>query len=274
MILWNQIPSNGQQIPSISETSKFGVDPSVILNPLQEGSIPGYATYFWFLTDRNLLATVKLHNKLTSQGSLQHYIHCFLKGSSEHVVAKAVTKEDGKVEVCISGYKKDVADEHEVQKHYNPGFTTSLVRNRGKHDIIRQNANNIKKIERVIELDVSKPEQLGLWQKMLQFSRLGGNNSQYADTSTKVRYTLSPHVTLEDLNAMIDDWESDPNEVNDYGFYLGGESNRPYWLSKSLARTEFGLNIERENVEFVQLNSLLNSLVSKKVEILKGAGII
>ncbi|MGP6669579.1 hypothetical protein ACTZM5_25775 [Klebsiella pneumoniae] len=272
LLIWNEIPTNGQQVPSISETARFGADPEVILNAVQGGSIPGYATYFWFLPERDLLATVRLHNKLTSQSSLQHYLHCFLKQSSPHVVAAPFTNEDGSVEVRVTGYRNNPLDENKEEKHYIPKFSSSLVRNRGKHDIIRQNANRIRKIERVIELDLTKPEELGLWQRMLQVVNLGA--PQGADITTKVRYTLSPNVTLQDVNSMIDDWEADPSEVNDYGFYFTGESNKPYWLSKSLARMEFQLDLERENIEFVQIDSLLRELVRKKNAILNGAGLL
>lgn len=272
LIMWNEIPANGQQVPSISETAQFGADPQVILNPLQRGSIPGYATYFWFMPEKNLLATVRLHNKLTSQSTLQNYLHCYLKQSSQHVVSNPFTNEDGTVEVRVTGYKNNPSDLEEEKKHYNPRFNTSLVRNLGKHEVIRQNADRVKKIERIVELDLSKPEQLGLWQKMLQGVHLGA--PQGAGITTKVRYTLSPNVTLQDVNAMIDDWEADPNEVNDYGFYFEGDASKPYWLSKSLARTEYELNLERENIEFVQIDSLLTDLIKKKNSILRGAGLI
>ncbi|SUC23342.1 Uncharacterised protein [Proteus mirabilis] len=271
LLIWNEIPTNGQQVPSISETAQFGADPEVILNAVQGGSIPGYATYFWFLSDKNMLATVRLHNKLTSQASLQHYLNCFLKQSSRHVLAAPFTNEDGSVEVRVTGYKNNPLDETEEDRHYNPKFKANLVRNRGKHDIIRQNAEHIRKIERIIELDLAKPEELGLWQRMLQSVKL--SEAQGAGITTKVRYTLSPNVSLEEVNLMINSWEADLSDVNDYGFYFEGESNKPYWLSKSLARTEFQLDIERDNIEFVQLDSLLNELVRKKNIILNGAGI-
>ncbi|MCM8107038.1 hypothetical protein M8U98_11450 [Enterobacter hormaechei] len=73
---------------------------------------------------------------------------------------------------------------------------------------------------------------------------------------------------------MIDDWEADPSEVNDYGFYFEGQSNKPYWLSKSLARMEHQLDLERENIELVNLDSLMRELVRHKNVILNGAGLL
>lgn len=272
LLIWNEIPTNGQQVPSISETMRFGADPQVILNAVQGGSIPGYATYFWFIPDMNLFATVRLHNKLTSQSSLQYYLNCFLKQSSRHVDAEPIRNEDGSVEVRIKGYKNNPADRNEEEKHYIPKFSSVLVRNGGKHEIIRQNAAHVKKIERIVELDLTKRQELELWQKMLQVIHLAPQ--QGPNVTTKVRYTLSPDVTLQDVNAMIDDWEADPSEVNDYGFYFEGQSNKPYWLSKSLARMEHQLDLERENIELVNLDSLMRELVRHKNVILNGAGLL
>ncbi|MBU5642585.1 hypothetical protein HV243_11695 [Citrobacter sp. RHBSTW-00599] len=272
LLLWNEVPSNGQRMPSLSEDSRFGEEPAVIMNPIQEGSIPGYATYFWFIPERNLMATVRLHNKLTSQGTLQKYLQCFLKQSSRHVKAEVVETEEGAHEVKITGYMANVDDVDEEKKRYYPRFSTSLIKNPGRHEVIRQKANLIKKIERVIELDLAQPEQLGLWQKMLDFIQLGANQAPGA--STKIKYIVSPDVTLADVNQMIEDWDEDVSEVNDYGFIFQGEPNKTYWLSNSLSRTQFDLRLERENDEIVNLQSLLDELGGKKERILRGAGLL
>lgn len=272
VLLWNEVPSNGQRMPSLREDSMFGEEPNVIMNPIQEGSIPGYATYFWFIPERNIMATVKLHNKLTSQGSLQKYLQCFLKQSSRHVRAEVVETPDGSHEVQITGYMDNVDDVNEETKRYYPRFSASLIKNPGRHEEIRQKANFIKKIERVIELDLAQPEQLGLWQKMLDFVQLGAH--QEVGASTKIKYIVSPDVTLADVNQMIDDWDEDTSEVNDYGFIFQGEPNKTYWLSNSLSRTQFELRFERENDEIVNLQSLLDELSRKKDLILRGAGLL
>lgn len=271
LLLWNEVPSNGQRMPSLSEDARFGAEPEVIMNPIQEGSIPGFATYFWFIADQNLMATIRLHNKVTAQGSLQKYMQCFLKQSSKHAKAEVVELDDGSHEVRVSRYMLDVSDEHEEKRVYYPRFNTALIKNPGKHEEIKQKVNFIKKIERIIELDLSIGTDLDLWQKMLAKISLGAQHA--AQPSTKVRYTISPDVDLDDVNQMIQEWDADPSEVNDYGFVFQGEANKTYWLSNSLSRTQFDLRIERENDEIVNLQSLLTDLRSKKALILRGSGL-
>ncbi|WP_426577707.1 hypothetical protein ACP179_06490 [Xenorhabdus stockiae] len=271
LTIWNEIPSNGQKVPSISANSQFGEDPNVIMNSIEEGSIPGYATYFWFLTDKNVLATIRFRNRLTSQKSLQYYLYSFMKQSSSHVISKIVENEDGESCVVINGYKIDPLNENEVSVHYYPRFKTKLIKNPGEYEIIRQNVNRIRKIERIVELNLSTQEDLSLWQKMLVKMNL--RPEQAEALTTKIRYVLSPVVSLIDINNMINDWEENRLENSDYGFILEGDSNKTYWLSNSLARTEHSLEIERDNDELVNVDSLLNKLIGRRDIILNSAGV-
>ncbi|BBV08170.1 TPA: hypothetical protein ACHWKL_003092 [Providencia stuartii] len=272
LLLWNEVPTNGQRLPSISESATFGSDPEVIMNEVANGSIPGYATYFWILPEEGMYATIKLHNKLTGQQSFQNYLSCFLKQSSPHAICSEVVDEDGNKGIKVVGYKSDPDDENEKAAHYYPMFKASMVKNPGNIDYIRASAERLVKIERITELDVSIPKDLELWQKML--IKLGiSQRSPVAPESTKIRYTVSPDVDLVGINQMIEEWYSQDNQYDDFGFYFKNESDKPYWLSKSLARTEFSLNLVRENAEIVNLNSLLSELSRLKPQILGNAGI-
>lgn len=271
ILLWNEVPSNGQRMPSLSENTRYGVDPEVIMSPIPEGNIPGFATYFWFIADRNLMATIKLHNKVTAQSTLQKYIQCFLKQSSKHAKSEVVELEDGTHELRITGYMHDIHNEQEERKIYQPRFNTGLLKNPGKHEEIRQKANFISKVERVLELNLASAPDLALWQKLLEKMHVGAPQAQ-PDT-TKVKYIISPNVGLQEVNEMIEQWEQDPSEINDYGFVFKGEPSKIYWLSNSLSRTSYDLRIERENDEIVNLQSLINDVVAKKDLILRGSGL-
>lgn len=270
LLLWNEVPSTDQSVPSVQEDTEFGTDPTVILNSIQKGSIPGFATYFWFIPSMDLVASIKFNHALTGQKAMQCYLYHFLKQSSSHVVAESVEKEDGTHEVVIKGYKINPTDDVLPKKKHYPQFVAGLVRNPGKHEVIRQNSNIVSKIEKVVELDVSKPDEFSLWQKLL--INMNISHPQTANTSTKIRYELSPNVDIDDIEGMIDDWNkhSDTNSC-DYGFVFKGDPTT-YWLSRSLARTKFHLNLERQDAEFVSSESLLSELVGKRELILREAG--
>lgn len=271
LLLWNEVPSTDQNVSSVAETAHFGTGPAVILNPIQKGSIPGFATYFWFVPSKGLVASIKLNHPVTGQKAMQCYLHNFLKHSSNRALVEGVEKEDGSFEAVVKGYKVNPDDDNLPKKRHYPQFVTGLVKNPGKHDIIKQNANNISKIEKVVELDVSKPAQLDLWQKLLINMHISG--PQNAAVSTKIRYELSPEVDLNDVDGMIADW-NDNAETNacDYGFVFKGDP-KMYWLSRSLARTKFPLDLERQDAEFVSSDSLLKELIGKRNVIFRDAGV-
>lgn len=271
LLLWNEVPTTDQSVPSVEENAQFGTDPEVIFNAIQQGSIPGFATYFWFIPSLNLVASIKLNHALTGQKAMQCYLQHFLKQSSSHVVAERVEKDDGTQEVVIKGYKVNPEDDVLSKKKHYPQFSVGLVKNPGKHDIIRQNANNISKIEKIVELDVAKADDFSLWQKLLNHMHI--SHPQNADVSTKIRYELSPDVDLNDIDGMIDDWNDNNDTAScDYGFTFTGDS-KMYWLSRSLARTKFPLNLERQDAEFVNSTSLLSELIGKRTLILREAGL-
>lgn len=271
LLLWNEVPSTEQNVSSVAGTAHFGAGPTVILNPIQAGSIPGFATYFWFIPSKGLVASIKLNHALTGQKAMQSYLHNFLKKSSKRALVERVEKEDGSFEIVVKGYKAHPDDATLPKKRHYPQFVTGLVKNPGKHDIIRQNVNNITKIEKVIELDVSIPDQLDLWQRFLVSMHISG--PQTATVSTKVRYELSPDVDLAEVDEMIAEWNANPvANTCDYGFEFKGDS-KTYWLSRSLARTKFALNLDRQDAEFVSSDSLITELIGKRNAILNEAGV-
>ncbi|MGP3174459.1 hypothetical protein ACTVOO_14335 [Serratia bockelmannii] len=271
LLLWNEVPSTDQSVPSVEEDAQFGTGPAVILNAIQEGSIPGFATYFWFVPSKGLVASIKLNHTVTGQRAMQCYLHNFLKQSSNRVMAESVEKADGSYEVVVKGYKANPADDHLPKKRHFPQFVTGLVKNPGKHDIIRQNANNIAKVEKIVELDIAKADELSLWQKLLINMQI--SQPQNPGVSTKIRYEISPEIDLADIDGMIADWNAN-NDTNscDYGFVFKGDP-KMYWLSRSLARTKFPLELERQDAEFVSSESLLTELVGKRDVIFREAGV-
>ncbi|CAI1947599.1 Uncharacterised protein [Serratia marcescens] len=271
LLLWNEVPSTDQNVPSVEEDARFGTGPAVILNAIQQGSIPGFATYFWFVPSKGLVASIKLNHAVTGQRAMQCYLHNFLRQSSNRVMAEAVVQEDGTHEVVIKGYKANPTDAHLPKKRHYPQFVTGLVKNPGKHDIIKQNANNISKVEKVVELDLAKADELSLWQKLLVEMKI--SQPQNPGASTKIRYEISPELDLTDIDDMIADWNAN-GDINscDYGFKFKGDQQM-YWLSRSLARTKFPLDLDRQDAEFVTSDSLLTELIGKRDVIFREVGV-
>ncbi|BDO04242.1 hypothetical protein [Klebsiella quasipneumoniae] len=225
------------------------------MNPIRERTIPGFATYFWFIADRNLMATVKLHNKVTAQATLQKYIQCFLKQSSEHAKAEVIELEDGSHELKVTASRTKGEERSNFE-----GLRLIMKVKVMLFICILALVSGAGYFGRHITFSIQWPlfEALRTTASIIfAVVELHFAAQQGPGVSTKVKYTLSPDVGLADVNQMILDWDNDPSEVNDYGFVFKGEPSKTYWLSNSLSRTQFDVRIGLLDDEIVNLQSLL-----------------
>lgn len=257
---WNQTPANEAGVASVRGNSNVG-KAEVVMNDIEKGSIPGFATYFWFIPSRKLFASIRFQHLWTGQQSMQKYVETFLAGFSNHVVYS-----DDEAQVEILGYAKDPAKD--APAHLYPRFRTGLLRKPGARELIQQNRINIRKVIRKTVLKLNREEDLSKWQSLLRWTHMEKPANQ--PDRVRVQYELSGAVTDHDLEAIFKDWDAGhETEWDDYGFMFQGQSAQPHWLSHTLARSQFELDVIRDSEEVVNGESLLEALLANRVEILK-----
>lgn len=262
--MWNQTPATEGKVAAAIGTSEVG-NAEVVMNDLPKGGIPGFATYFWFIPSRNVFASIRFQHLVTGQKPMQQYMESFLASCSKHV---AWTDPQPGVDVEIAGYLE--APDSAVQD-VNPRFRTQLFKKPGAHELILKNAESVRKVLRKTTLKLDRPEQLSRWQHFLEWTHM--REPQHRPDQVKVQYELPAQLSRADIEAMIAAWnEGHDREWDDYGFKLKGSSQHIHWLSHSLARQEFQLDVERTDLEVVNSQSLLKALSDHRVEILRLIG--
>ncbi|WP_230848887.1 hypothetical protein, partial [Achromobacter xylosoxidans] len=106
--LWNETHGVDEEVPSLMANAGVG-QAAVILNKAKAGSIPGFATYFWFIPDLGVFATLRFVRPFTGQTGLQNYISSFL----EHFSSFCVRETDEEGEIKVVGYREGIIDEWE-----------------------------------------------------------------------------------------------------------------------------------------------------------------
>jgi hypothetical protein len=252
---WNETPSTQGKVPSVSGDQPVG-SAQVHLNKIRRGTIPGYATYFWFLPDLQVFATIRFHHIFNGQQNLVKYLNGFLGMFSDHVVKYQI--DDDNVE--IEGYRESESAEEVLD--LLPSFRAKLVRKGGEIALIREKRANIRKLIRKSILDSRVEEEKKLLQQMMQ--KIGINDFNHNSRELNVNYSLPYKPTDEELNAIIDNAsEEGLSWTNDVGFqFVGGQE--VVWLSNSIVKQEIELHIERENDEVVNLASLAAQLTGKR----------
>jgi len=256
---WNETASTDGRVASVQAESNVG-DATVHMNDIAEGSIPGYATYFWIIPSRNIFASVRFQHPYTAQRPFSAYIKRFMECYSRHVVVGEATAE---VEYPIIGYANTANDE---PRHCHPRFKTGLLRNPGQKQFMLDNVERITKVIRKETLDLTQRETLSLWQKMIR--QAGLSSPPVTPVKPRISYDLPFQPTADDIENMFDTWEAAAeSKWDDFGVVIKGHQD-VYWVSHTLARKEFDLDVERDNDEVVNSISLIDALLGKRTQIL------
>ncbi len=252
--LWNETPSSEGQVASVPMNAVVG-KADVVMNKLPAGSVPGYATYFYFVPSLNAFAAIRFQHLIFGHSGARRYLGGFVRGFSRYVCFADQPAKDGTVEIL--GYAKDPSFEPE---NFAPYFRSEILRRPGEHDMLIHRARDVRKLIRRAELQNGRIADRHLWQALLERSGLA--LKKVLPPSVHMQYQVPTRLEPSEMSALIQQWEASSEEADewgDIGFLLRGESS-PHWLSKSVARTITEFDIDRENAEVVKSSSLLGEL--------------
>lgn len=265
---WNEVPSTEAGVASVIRNSSVAA-PNVVMNRIRDNSIPGYATYFWILPSHGLFASVRFKKRTqTGQPQFRKYVEQALSLISSYVRYGEDEEDSSRQVIGYAPIGRDL-----ISPSPSPRFKTSLAHDVGNREYIRENANRISKIVRKETLRLNHADERQWWQSAL--SRLGINaGTDYSRTDdVNIKYELSPEFfDLQKVDSMMQEWdesESVRSEWDDYGFKFRGDASKVHWLSYSTLTASAELNVEWDNNEVVNGESLLSVLTAGKVELLR-----
>ncbi len=258
---WNEVPSLDGNITSVSKNSIVGA-PKVHINGVVENSIPGYATYFWIVPDKNVIASIKFRDFTTGLQAMTEYVADFLALESTY----AVDAVDQEGQAYIAGYT-DKPDK--VPTAAQPRFKLSTFKKKGRRTFLLENHEKIKKVLRVGRVTLENVVDRTTFQSLVRFLR--GDPTQHQDVevgvrSAKVELQYTP--TEEELKLMIeaDDADDDGSRWEDLGFEIQGEGT--IWLNRSRASDTFTLDVDVGGAGVVKTENLSQAILAQKNDIL------
>jgi hypothetical protein len=259
---WNEVPSSANKIAAVRGLDRVG-EAAVSLTDLPQNSIPGYATYFWLLPGKKLMATIQFQHNTNGRKNMEAYMSGFLTKFSMNVVANP--SSDGTI---VLEYGK--GQSYPYDKTLSPQFKSLPRRKLGQIEYIRNNWAQIRKIIRKETISFNVEQQVARWQKLLQ--SVGVSQPQFPSKETeKFSFDLNYSPSEGEIEEMLNFWRENEDsgaKWDDLGFKMEGETDIR-WLSHCLAKENFELDIARYNDEIVDAQSLLDQLVLKKSVILK-----
>jgi hypothetical protein len=266
LITWNESPSTEGHIASVSPHAPVG-GADVEMTELPAGYIPGFATYFWFIPEHNVLATVRFQHVQNGHRNLNIYIKEFLAKFTRYVVSEYNDESD---ECEIAGYRRS---SKEIITKLFPQFRSSRYRKPGQIEFIQENCHNIRKIvqKNLLSPYVKAPDLSFIHRLFRRFHGLDKLDGTQEEVRFKYEIEYSP--TPDELGHIIETWtENENNEEStkwdDIGFQFINDSET-YWLSHSSVRDEIEIDVKRDNEEVVNAASLLNALHGRRRHLLK-----
>lgn len=260
LTIWNESASNEGRIASVRGSDPVG-DAEVNFSDLPEDAIPGYATYFWFVPQKNVFASIRFHHsQLTNKENLQRYFKEFIAKFSVH----AIYDEDDNEENQIIGYAENDGDK---PRKLRAKFRAAPFKNPGKLDYIRSNRELITKIVSRNRLRPTVSIDRTLFQKMLQKISNSIHDTQVTP-DIKIRYEIPYTPDENELESIIAEWTGqDESRWDDVGFKVEGDQTT-YWLSHSAAKDNIEVDIQRQDDEIVEADSLLQALTERRPQLL------
>ncbi|PLW83239.1 hypothetical protein CWI75_07475 [Kineobactrum sediminis] len=254
LVTWNETPTNDGRVVTVNGEQPVG-DAEVSFTDLPEGSIPGYATYFWFIPEKNVFAAIRFHHTLlVGKSNLERYLREYCAKFTSYAV---VEENDGGAEIL--GYSTNGDD---IQ-HLRPNFKSFLYKKPGQIEALRNTIESVTKIIRKNRLSPQVASHRNVWQRMLEGLGVSQEDRELT-ADVKIKYEIPFNPTTEQFDAMVDEWdENHESKWDDIGFKLSGDSETR-WLSHSVAKSEYELDVERDNDEIVDAQSLLNALNERR----------
>lgn len=258
---WNETPkTSGNKLLSVSGTATVG-NATINTASIKKGDIPGYAAYFIFFTNENKMATINFDHSLNGRLNLEKLFTEFISKNCSYANSRIEQDIDGD-DIEIIEYKANPEDEPQFLTAY---FETKLVRNKTNIEYLITNYDLIRKIHKHNEIPFFKFESRAYWQKIPGIYNKK-DDELTAKYSLEFRYTPNSE---EEIRTIINDWQENHKETKweDLGFTLIGKSS-PIWLSGTIARNDFELDIRRNKNEIVEPIDLLTQLKKISTQIL------
>ena len=259
LTLWNESHNTDGTVTSINGQAAVG-DADVSETEVEEGHIPGHATYFWFLPDEGLMASVRFQHPTSGVSAMNKYMRCFVQRYTTYTVL-GEPGEDG--QRAIVGYRPD---RNSAPVHFSARFKTEVFVKPGPLERILANAGSIRKLERKAKLDLAIRPQKNLFQKLLEGVHLAEHRTVQQEARIKYQVEVNG-LEKGEVREIISQWRDEDRDDSDYGFVLSGDPNT-HWLGKEFVRETLELEVERDNAELVRPQSLLRELARHRAYLL------
>lgn len=258
LILWNEIPNDNGVIYGMSPSKKPGEKSMMTTGFGKIPAIPGFPSYFWFIPERNIFASIVFEHSIQGKGNLDR----FLKGYLENRSPYRVKNEKGKV----IGYSKDgkESENHEELYAWFKSVTAS------REGIEKELEANIGRIRRMIKRETLY-YQVEDQRKTIErfFSGLTKETPIFND-GRNVNHEIAFKPNINQLREIINNFSESTKtsgSIKNVGFIFN--DNTRIMLNGSSASLRYELDLLHNENQILDPKKVLKQLMQNKHSLLK-----
>lgn len=139
LILWNEVPNDNGVIYGMAPMEQPGNTAMLTTGFGDTPAIPGFPSYFWFVPEKNVFATIRFAHSVQGKSNLDHYLNGFLANKSPYRVLND--------EAEVIGYSPDGRPNQNSARTHSKFYALG----RKQEELEAELLTNINKIRKIVK---------------------------------------------------------------------------------------------------------------------------
>lgn len=252
--LWNEVQNDDGKIYGVRPNQLPG-DTEIMQTGFDGAAIPGFPSYYWFISELNLFACIKFDHSMQGKLQLDRYFDGFLANKAPY----RVFDEDK----SVIGYTENGEYEEGCDKNY-PRFVAKVAKNNQLEAELLANLSQIRKFVRKESLLYSSDDDRPVIERV--FSSLLGNTPSFTQ-SREITQEIAFQPTERQLRNIIQNYyENENDSLKNVGFvYSGGKR---VMLNGVRVAFKYDLEVVRYNDHVINVENMMSALQTAREDLL------
>lgn len=257
LILWNEVPNDNGVIYGMNPMGRPGNTAMLTTGFGDTPAIPGFPSYYWFVPERSVFATVRFHHSVQGKSNLDNYVNGFLANKSPY----RVTNGEG----TVIGYSENGQESDNSARIYSKFYALG----RKQEELEAELLTNLHKIRRIIKresLQYTVEDDRRTLERV--FSGLLGNTPTFSQART-ITHELQFEPTEQQLRQIISNYAelNSASSIRNAGFIYN--DGKRIMLNGTSVAFSAELNARREENQILTPQSLLTALTNLRQDLLR-----
>lgn len=257
LILWNEVPNDNGVIYGMNPMDRPGNTDMLTTGFGNTPAIPGFPSYFWFVPEKNVFATIRFSHSVQGKNNLD----CFLNGFLANKSPFRVLNEEG----AVIGYSENGQSTDQSSRIHSKFHALG----RKQEELEAELLTNLHKIRRIIKresLEYTVEDDRKTLERV--FSGLLGNTPTFNQMRT-ITHELQFEPTEQQLRQIISNYAelNTASSIRNAGFIYN--DGKRVMLNGTSVAFSAEINANREDNQIITPQSLLTAITSQRQDLLR-----